>query len=189
MSLRGSHDVRAETTATGPVPHTVRGMTSHPGPPVSPSAWSIAPAPYDAAGVQRILKEFRASQVALYGHADDPADTPPCEYQPPRGLFLLAQDLAGQPLGCGGWHLLGPGIGEIKRMYVRPEARGRSLGSRILRLLEDDARAHGFDHMQLETGALNRAALALYRAHGYTPVPPYRTGRNPEINRALRKAL
>lgn len=74
-------------------------------------------------------------------------------------------------------------------MYVRPEARGRSLGRRILQLLEDDARVCGLDHMQLETGVLNRAALALYRAHGYVPVPPYRPGRNPEINRALRKAL
>ncbi|MET7487656.1 GNAT family N-acetyltransferase [Streptomyces sp. NPDC005538] len=164
-------------------------MTSHAGPPPSLSALSIAPAPYDSVGVQRMLKEFRASQVALYGHADDPSDTPPGEYQAPRGLFLLARDAAGQPLGCGGWHLLSAGTGEIKRMYVRPAARGRSLGRQILRLLENDARAHGLAHTQLETGALNQAALALYRAHGYVPVPPYRAGRDPEINRALRKAL
>ena len=43
--------------------------------------------------------------------------------------------------------------------------------------------------MQLETGTLNCAALALYEAHGYVPIPPYRHGRDPEINRALRKPL
>ncbi|MGW1002190.1 GNAT family N-acetyltransferase [Streptomyces sp. NPDC002520] len=136
-----------------------------------------------------MLRDFRASQVALYGYADDPSDTPPDEFVPPRGLFLLACDPPGRPLGCGGWHLLGPGVGEIKRMYVQPEARGRALGRQILRSLEDDARAHGLDHMQLETGALNRAALALYEAHGYVTISPYRAGRNPKINRALRKAL
>ncbi|WP_331732512.1 GNAT family N-acetyltransferase [Streptomyces sp. NBC_00015] len=164
-------------------------MTAHTGTPHSPSTWSIDPAPYSSPAVQQILREFRASQVALYGYADDPSDTPPGEFVPPRGLFLLARDSAGQLRGCGGWHVLNPGTGEIKRMYVQPEARGRALGRQLLRLLEDDARDQGLDHMQLETGALNCAALALYEAHGYVPIPPYRLGRDPEINRALRKPL
>ncbi|WP_086809332.1 GNAT family N-acetyltransferase [Streptomyces reticuliscabiei] len=136
-----------------------------------------------------MLREFRAAQVALYGHADDPSDTPAGEFVPPRGLFLLARDPAGRPLGCGGWHLLCPGTGEIKRMYVRPEARGRALGRQILQVLEADARDQGLDHMQLETGAFNGAALALYARHGYSSIPSYREGRNPEINRALHRAL
>lgn len=132
-----------------------------------------------------MLREFRAAQVALYGYADDPSDTPAGEFVPPHGLFLLARDPVGRPLGCGGWHLLGPGPGEIKRMYVRPGALGRQ----ILQLLEGNARDQGLDHMQLETGALNRAALALYARHGYSSIPSYREGRNPEINRALHRAL
>ncbi|MFI0813812.1 GNAT family N-acetyltransferase [Streptomyces echinatus] len=142
-----------------------------------------------SAAVQQMLREFRASQVALYGHCDDPFDTPPEEFVPPHGLFLLARDPADQPLGCGGWHVLGPGTGEIKRMYVWTEERGHSLGRQILQLLEVDARRHGLDHMQLETGALNNAALALYARQGYTPIPAYRAGRGPSINRALRRAL
>lgn len=70
-------------------------------------------------------------------------------------------------------------------MYVRPGALGRQ----ILQLLEGNARDQGLDHMQLETGALNRAALALYARHGYSSIPSYREGRNPEINRALHRAL
>lgn len=164
-------------------------MTAHPGIPHSPCTWSIDPAPYGSPAVQQILREFRASQVALYGYADDQSDTPPGEFVPPRGLFLLARDPDGKPLGCGGWRLLGPGTGEIKRMYVRPEARGRALGRQILQLLEADARDQGLDYMQLETGALNGAALALYERRGYSSIPAYREGRNPQINRALRRAL
>lgn len=164
-------------------------MTAHSGLPPPRCTWSIAPAPYGLPAVQQMLREFRATQVALYGYADDPSDTPPGEFVPPRGLFLLARDSDGRPLGCGGWHLLGPGTGEIKRMYVRPEARGRALGRQILKRLEADARDQGLDHMQLETGALNGAALALYARHGYSSIPSYRAGRNPEINRALYRAL
>jgi ribosomal protein S18 acetylase RimI-like enzyme len=43
--------------------------------------------------------------------------------------------------------------------------------------------------MQLETGVANTAALTLYRSQGYHPIAAYRLGRNPAINRALRKAL
>ncbi|MEU0108296.1 GNAT family N-acetyltransferase [Streptomyces sp. NPDC006251] len=164
-------------------------MTAHPDPPCSPCTWYIAPEPYGSSAVQQMLREFQATQVALYGYADDPSDTPPEEFVPPRGLFLLARDPVGRPAGCGGWRLLGPGTGEIKRMFVRPEARGRTLGCQILQLLEVDARDHGLAHMQLETGVLNGAALALYERHGYTSIPAYRAGRSPEINRALRKAL
>ncbi|MFI6277898.1 GNAT family N-acetyltransferase [Streptomyces sp. NPDC050988] len=164
-------------------------MTAHSGPAPPGCTWSIAPAPYGSPAVQQMLREFQASQVTLYGYADDPSDTPPGEFVPPRGLFLLARDPVGRPLGCGGWHVLGPGTGEIKRMYVRPEARGRALGRQILQLLEADARDQSLDYMQLETGALNRAALALYERRGYAAIPAYREGRTPQINRALRRAL
>ncbi|GAA1187794.1 hypothetical protein GCM10009578_031280 [Streptomyces rhizosphaericus] len=74
-------------------------------------------------------------------------------------------------------------------MYVHPDARGQSLGRELLLRLEFDARLHGYTHMQLETGVANVAALALYWRNGYLPIASYRPGRNPQINRALRKAL
>ncbi|MEV8062372.1 GNAT family N-acetyltransferase, partial [Streptomyces antimycoticus] len=67
--------------------------------------------------------------------------------------------------------------------------RGQSLGRELLLRLETDARLRGYTHMQLETGVANVAALALYRQSGYLPITPYRPGRDPQINRALRKAL
>ena len=164
-------------------------MTSHPTSPQIPRTWDITAAPYDAPDVQQLLLQFQAAQADTYGYADNPADTPVTDYEPPHGLFLLARDPSNRPLGCGGWRLLTSTTGEVKRMYVHPDARGHTLGRQILERLEDDARQHGLTHMQLETGVANHAALALYRANGYQPISPYRLGRNPNINRALRKAL
>ena len=110
----------------------------------------------------------------MYGFADDPADTPADDYTPSHGLFLLSRNASGQAAGCGGWRLLDPRTAEIKRMYVRPDARGKSLGRQILLRLEADAQLHGVTHMQLETGVANLAALSLYRSHGYQPAKPYR---------------
>ncbi|HBF80461.1 MAG TPA: GNAT family N-acetyltransferase [Streptomyces sp.] len=149
----------------------------------------MTPAPYDDPGVQQLLLSLHDEQRAMYGFADDPADTPASQFDPPRGLFLLVQDEEGGALGCGGWRLLDTQTAEIKRMYVRPEARAQSLGREILLRLEADAKLGGATATQLETGVANTRALALYRAQGYVPITSYRPDRNPAVNRALRKEL
>ncbi|WP_327391449.1 GNAT family N-acetyltransferase (plasmid) [Streptomyces microflavus] len=149
----------------------------------------MAPASYDDPGVQQLLLGLHDEQRSMYGFADDPADTPASQFAPPHGLFLLVQDEEGQALGCGGWRLLGAQTAEIKRMYVRPDARTQSVGREILLRLEADAKLNSARSMQLETGVANNAALALYRTQGYVPIASYRPGRNPDVNRALRKAL
>ncbi|MFD7620665.1 GNAT family N-acetyltransferase [Streptomyces sp. NPDC059802] len=153
------------------------------------SAWTMTPAPYDDPEVQQLLLGLYDEQRSMYGFADDPADTPISQFVPPHGLFLLVQDEQGNALGCGGWWFLDTRTAEIKRMYVRPEARAQSLGREILLRLEADAKLRGATCTQLETGVANIAALALYRAQGYTPITSYRPGRNPDVNRALRKDL
>lgn len=157
--------------------------------PASPPTWTVSPIRYDDPSVQPLLLQLHVAQVQTYGFADDPADTPANEYTPPDGPFLLSRDAPGQAAGCGGWRLLDPRTAEIKRMYVRPDARGKSLGRQILLRLEADAQLHGVTHIKLETGVANLAALCLYRSHGYQPIEPYRPGRNPAVNRALRKTL
>ncbi|MFB7191076.1 GNAT family N-acetyltransferase [Streptomyces sp. NPDC056230] len=153
------------------------------------SAWTMAPAPYDDPGVQQLLLGLYDEQRSMYGFADDPADTPVSQFVPPHGLFLLVQDEQGNALGCGGWWFLHTQTAEIKRMYVRPEARAQSLGREILLYLEADAKRMGATCAQLETGVANTAALALYHAQGYMPITSYRRDRNPDVNRALRKDL
>ncbi|WP_309075007.1 GNAT family N-acetyltransferase [Streptomyces sp. NWU339] len=104
-------------------------------------------------------------------------------------MFLLARLGRGPALACGGWRTLNTSAAEIKRMYVVPPARGQGLGRRILAALEQDVLGRGPIEVLLETGIRNVAALGLYTACGYEPIRSYVPGRNPEINRALRKVF
>ena len=74
-------------------------------------------------------------------------------------------------------------------MYVAPAARGHGLGRRVLEALESDAVRRGMTRMILETGARSHVALSQYAACGYTRVPSYVAGRDPDVNRAMQKAL
>lgn len=65
---------------------------------------------------------------------------------------------------------------EIKRMYVRPEARGSGVADELLAEVEQHARIEGAVRVVIHTGDRQRAALKFYERHGYTPIavfPPY----------------
>ena len=105
----------------------------------------------------------------------------PDDVAPGAGIFLVAFRL-GRPVGCGAVRRLreaalvrelGPGVGELKRMYVAPEARGQGIGRALLARLEAEARALGLARLVLETGIRQQEALALYRRAGFTDIPPY----------------
>ena len=85
--------------------------------------------------------------------------------------FFVARR-AGVPVGCGALRIAA-GYGEVKRMFVAPEARGRSIGRAILRCIEDQAASEGLELMRLETGIHQEAALALYRSCGYVECAPF----------------
>jgi putative acetyltransferase len=79
----------------------------------------------------------------------------------------------GDALGCGAlWHRA-PAYGEVKRIYVRPEARGLKLSKLIMAKLEQDAREHGLKIMKLETGTLQPEALGLFAKWGFRRCGPY----------------
>jgi GNAT superfamily N-acetyltransferase len=163
-------------------------MTLHA--PATP-AWSLNAVSYASPAARRLALALHTEQIATYGHADDPVDTPPADFDPPAGLFLVASSANGGPaVACGGWRTAGDRVAEVKRMYVVPAYRARGLGRALLRELERDAAEnHGCTRMILETGSLNHAALALYTACGYAPIPAYAHGRNPSVNRAMSKEL
>ncbi|HEY7075127.1 MAG TPA: GNAT family N-acetyltransferase [Solirubrobacteraceae bacterium] len=94
------------------------------------------------------------------------------EVAPGRGAFLIAQR-AGTPIGCGAVRRLATGTAEIKRMYVRPEARGQRVGAAVLGALEAEARALGCARLVLETGVRQVEALALYERAGFGRIPPF----------------
>ena len=94
------------------------------------------------------------------------------QFAPPAGrLLLVVED--GTVLGCGGLRPIAPGVGEIKRMYVRPEARGRGLGRQLLDALLAAAQHAGYQQVCLDTDGLMPAAHQLYRAAGFQPCDPY----------------
>jgi GNAT superfamily N-acetyltransferase len=75
-------------------------------------------------------------------------------------FFVLRAD--GVPAGCGGILFVGSAFGELKRMYVRPEFRGRRYGELLIAHLAAQARARGLTRLRLETGIHQTAALRLY---------------------------
>jgi putative acetyltransferase len=76
------------------------------------------------------------------------------------------------PLGCGALRVEAE-YGEVKRMFVAPQARGQNVGRAILRFIEDQAAREGLAQMRLETGIHQAAARALYRSGGYTECAPF----------------
>jgi GNAT superfamily N-acetyltransferase len=162
-------------------------MTLHA--PATP-AWALDAVSYASPDARRLTLALHAEQLATYGHADDPTGTPAEELDSPAGLFLVVSATSGGPaVACGGWRTAARHVAEVKRMYVEPAHRGRGLGRLLLRELERDATACRHTVMILETGSLNHAALGLYAGCGYRPTDPYAPGRDPGINRAMRKDL
>jgi putative acetyltransferase len=76
-------------------------------------------------------------------------------------------------VGCGALRHDPAGYGEVKRMFVVPEARGLRIGRRILECLEDEARRSGLGELRLETGIHQPEALALYRRAGFRDRGPF----------------
>ncbi|HTN23014.1 MAG TPA: GNAT family N-acetyltransferase [Solirubrobacteraceae bacterium] len=98
------------------------------------------------------------------------------------GAWLVAYDEDGVPVGCGGLRQLAAGVGEIKRMFVAPEARGAGHGRRLLRALELRAAAHGQRRVRVLTTDVLTEAIALYAAEGYRTIQrSARDGRPVEI--------
>jgi putative acetyltransferase len=77
----------------------------------------------------------------------------------------------GEAVACGALQALEPGVGEVKRMYVRPAYRGHGLSRIMLAAVEQLAAQRGFHTLRLETGRVYDAALGLYTSSGYNEIP------------------
>lgn len=84
----------------------------------------------------------------------------------PNVLFAVARNDEGTAIGCGAV-VLNDRYGEIKRMYVRPQARGTGAARQIIESLEIAAFERGCALLMLETGPYQAEALAFYTKHGY----------------------
>lgn len=91
-------------------------------------------------------------------------------YAPP-GRILLATDQ--RPLGCVALLLTEPDIGELRRLFVVPEARTSGLGRRLAEHIIEYARAEGIHRIVLNTLPIMTNAIALYKSLGFTTIDPY----------------
>ena len=85
---------------------------------------------------------------------------------------FVARTPEGRAIGIGALRREGEGIGEVKRMYTRPEARGKHVGSALLDRIVDLARREGIERLVLETGDRHPEAWALYESRGFTRCGP-----------------
>jgi putative acetyltransferase len=90
----------------------------------------------------------------------------------PETVFLAARR-DGELLGSIAFRVIAPDHAEMKRLFVRPAARGLGLGRHLLAALEDAACRRGITRISLETGIKQPEAIGLYRAFGYQECPPF----------------
>lgn len=124
--------------------------------------------------VRALFEEYAAGldvDLCFQGFAEELAGLPG-RYAPPFGGLWIAVD-HGQAVGCVALRPLDQGVCEIKRLYLRPEARGTGVGRRLVEIVLVHAAAQGHRRVCLDTLPSMTGAIALYRSLGFEQVAPY----------------
>jgi ribosomal protein S18 acetylase RimI-like enzyme len=137
-----------------------------------PAALTLAREPYGDEGAQWVVAQAEAELVVRYGGLDDgELGLTAAMFDPPAGAFVVGRaGSAGPPVGGVGVRALGPGLGEVRRLWVDPGWRGRGTARRLMAALEDAARDLGLTSLRLVTGERQPEAVALYASSGWDRV-------------------
>jgi len=138
--------------------------------------------PEDAGAVRMLFAEYAAGldiDLSFQGFASE-LDTLPGAYAAPGGAVLVA--VAGDaPLGCVAIRPLDGPACEMKRLYVRAHARGKSIGAALVSRICSLARERGYSIVRLDTLASMTPALGLYARAGFRSIPPYTFNPIPDV--------
>lgn len=136
--------------------------------------------------VRALISELDAFNTALYPAESNHFDPPESLVQA-RAVFLVVEQ-GGQMVGCGAAKHCG-GWAEIKRMYLKPAARGAGIAAAMLDRLLEWARAQDLPLARLETGHASDGALKLYRRAGFTEIPAFPPYRPDPLSIFMERAL
>jgi GNAT superfamily N-acetyltransferase len=134
-----------------------------------------AESPEDIEQARQLFEEYAAwlDLSLCFQNFDKELAALPGDYAPPIGRLLLAY-IDDHLAGCVALRDRRDGTCEMKRLYLRPNARGKGYGRELAQAIIDEARQIGYQRMCLDTlpGRMDQA-LALYRSLGFKEIPPY----------------
>jgi ribosomal protein S18 acetylase RimI-like enzyme len=128
----------------------------------------------DLPEIRRMLHEYAAwigEDLSFQGFARE-LDRLPGDYAPPDGDLLIARR-SGTAVGMIALRRLDSSRCEMKRLYVRPGARGGGLGRSLASRIIDEARARGYTEIVLDTLPVMTRAQEMYVALGFRDIEPY----------------
>ena len=157
---------KTQESSASSVPSVVQGLS-----------FSQAESPAQIAQARELFLEYAQSLgfSLCFQNFDQELAGLPGDYAPPEGRLLLAE-YEGLLAGCVALHKLEPGICEMKRLYLRPQFRGKGLGRLLAERIIAGARQIGYRSMRLDTvEPVMKDAVAMYRKLGFKEIAPYCT--------------
>ena len=106
-------------------------------------------------------------------HYDDEKENPSLKYALPDGRLYLDISDDGIARGCIALRKLSDGKGEVKRLYVRPEYRGKGIATALVERIVEDARNIGYKELYLDTLPELENAVRLYKSFGFEETGQY----------------
>jgi putative acetyltransferase len=138
-------------------------------------SFAQAESPAQIAHARELFLEYAQSLgfSLCFQNFDNELANLPGDYAPPDGRLLLAE-YEGQLAGCVALHKLQEGVCEMKRLYLRPQFRGKGLGRVLADRIIAEARQIGYQRMRLDTvEPVMKDAVAMYRRIGFHEIAPY----------------
>ncbi|MFE2538052.1 GNAT family N-acetyltransferase [Streptomyces sp. NPDC059371] len=152
------------------------GMTRSPS--AARDSWSVAPEPFDSPAAAALWRAYYTEVSDRWYEVHEGRTTDPdelereiaaetgAEFAPPAGVLLVARH-DGEPGGTAGVRMLDATTGELRRVFVRADLRGKGAAPILLAAAEAAARGLGARQLVLDTRSDLVEARALYARHGY----------------------